>query len=113
MFHFGSSESTRELYLSAALAQRGPNIPDKTFEELTDVQQDAFFAYVYLAYSSALRDGISGERITSLLNLYDETFLKIARLRPKFRQTVKNGGHVYLPDYSPEVVAKYQSMVDL
>lgn len=110
MFFFGSSENTRDLYLSNALALKGPDLPSTSFDELDAGQQKSLFAYIYIAYSDALRDGVSGDDLSAILELYDATFLKMAQSHPSFCEAVEAGRHVYLPDYSAEVREKYQQM---
>lgn len=110
MFFFGSSEDTRDLYLANAFALNGPDLPSASFDELDEEQQKALFAYIYIAYSDALRDEISGDSLSAILELYDATFLKMAQNHPSFREAVAVGRHVYLPDYSDEVREKYQQM---
>ena len=110
MFFFGSPEDTRDLYLSNSLALKGPNLPSTSFDELNGEQQKILFAYIYLAYSDALRDNISGDNLSAILELYDATFLSMVQSHSDFREAVKRGAHVYLPDYSDEVKEKYQQM---
>ena len=112
MFYFGSSESTLELYLSSAFDLNGPELPSRHFEALSSIQQKALFAYVYIAYSDALKDGLQGEQLEAILKLYDETFLKLARSHPEFCEAVKSGRHQFLPDYSEETKRKYLAMVE-
>lgn len=110
MFFFGSSENTRELYLANAMALRGPDLPSTSFEELDAQGQKNLFAYVYIAYSDALDDEISDEGLREIRELYDETFLKMAKAHPDFREAVNAGRHVYLPDYNADTIEKYQAM---
>lgn len=111
MFIFGSSENTRDLYLSNALTNIGPNLPSTSFDELDESQQKALFAYVYMAYSDALKDRLSEEDISSILELYDDVFSKMAKAHSSFREAVIQGRHVFLPDYSENTLAKYKGIV--
>jgi hypothetical protein len=111
MFFFGSLENTRELYLSQSMSVKGPNLPSTSFDELNVKEQKILFAYVYMAYSSALRDGLSEGDISAVRDLYDETFTKMAQSHPDFREAVMIGRHVYLPDYTEETLEKYRGIV--
>ena len=112
MFYFGSPEATLELYLDNAFSLNGPELPSRHFEALSSIQQKALFAYIYIAYKDALEDGLQGEDLEAIVKLYDETFLKLARVSSEFREAVKNNRHQFLPDYSEEVRRKYLTMVD-
>ena len=110
MFFFGSSENTRDLYLANAMALKGPNLSSTSFEELDAQGQKHLFAYIYIAYSDALRDTMSDEGLCGIRELYDDIFLKMVKGHPDFCEAVNAGRHVYLPDRSPETVEKYQAM---
>ena len=110
MFIFGSAEDTRDLYLSNAMANDGPDLPSTSFDELNRMQQKALFAYVYMTYSDALRDELRGDRLDKIVELYDDVFRKLAEGHADFCEAVLANRHVYLPDYSPETRAKYNAL---
>ena len=113
MFFFGSPRDNANIYWENSLRERGPTLPDCHYTEMEIGDLENLFVYIYMTRLQALEDGVSSEVNEYILKAYDEVFEYLAYASEEFVRAVDERRHVFLPDYSPEVVGKYRRLAGL
>jgi len=113
MFNFGRIEDTVSLYMNQSIKRGGPGVGDYHYDEMSVDELKLLFAYTYGAFRMALRDAASAEIIKYINQEYDKVFQAVVDNDPSFSERVRKGDHIFLPDYSPETVAKYRKMAGI
>ena len=113
MFDFGKPEDTAELLWKSAVTLAGPGLPDCHWDEMEEQELKNAFAYLYLAVTEAILDGLSQDVLDVLLSQYDEVFEAIALNSEEFRDAVKTGKHVIVLGPQQERREKYEKLAGL
>lgn len=113
MFYFGSAEDNSEIYRSWALSMKGPTIPECPLDEMTEKQVSYCLTYARLAYERAKGEKAPPEVLDLLLKEHDSIFEHFASISEDFRDTVNQGGHIFVNGYSDENVEKYKILAGL
>ena len=87
MFYFGDPSEVAQLYITEALQEPGPRIPEGTLEELEPMDLLAASIYVRVAYSIAMNvDQASDEILDAIEAIFDEMFCHLAARSEVFRE---------------------------
>lgn len=113
MFYFGSPEDNCELYRTWALSMTGPALPKCPIDEMSEKEISYCLTYARLAYERAKGENAPEEVLDILLKEHDSIFEYYASVSEDFRDTVNQGGHMFVNGYSAENVEKYKILAGL
>ena len=121
MFLFGGANQIGQVYLDQACTVKSHKKVEITlgdefvdsFDSMDDELRRCCFTYVYLAYQTALEDGVDSESLSDLVDFYDKLFVKIAASSPRFCNMVDSGMHQFLPGFDIDTINKYRFFAGL
>ena len=113
MFYFGDPEDTAQVYISEAIAEDGPGMPEGALEDLDLQDLRHAFVYARMACQKAIVfDKADRAVIDALIEIYDEIFCHIMARDPETEHNFNIGWHVLL-EPSTENEAKYRKMAKM